>query len=128
MIGDSVPDGSHDRFVALADISRSARVLEEETVRLHPEDAISTKLWVEKMKEKNVSIFFKSKIDPPPEDSGLQEDVFMLCMQTAFQMDAFRRLGNGFIGIDATHNTTQYQNLQLYTVIARDRWARGVLN
>jgi hypothetical protein len=40
-------------------------------------------------------------------------------------MDAFRRLGGGFIGIDATHNTTQYQDLLLFTIITRDHWGRG---
>lgn len=40
-------------------------------------------------------------------------------------MDAFRRLGDGFIGIDATHNTTQYQDLLLFTIVARDRWGHG---
>ena len=37
----------------------------------------------------------------------------------------FRRLGNGFIGIDGTHNITQYEGMELYTMIARDRWGQG---
>ena len=50
-----------------------------------------------------------------------------MCIQTPFQVDAFWRLGNGFIGIDATHNVTQYHNFLLFTIIARDRWGRGTL-
>jgi hypothetical protein len=64
----------------LADVNRMAHVLEEENIRLHPEDAISTKLWVEKLKEKNISIFYKFKLDLPPPGSELQNNVFVLCI------------------------------------------------
>ena len=40
-------------------------------------------------------------------------------------MDTFQCIGGGFIGIDATHNTTQYQDLLLFTIIARDHWGHG---
>ena len=43
----------------------------------------------------------------------------------SFQLDTFLHLGSGFIGIDATYNTTQYQNLLLFTIIARDHWGQG---
>ena len=103
-----------------------ARVLEEEKVRLHPEDAISTKLWVDRFKAENIGIFYKDKLEKPPLGSRLHADTLVLCIQTVFQMDAFRRIGEGFIGIDATHNTTQYKDLQLFTLIARDRWGHGM--
>ena len=35
----------------------------------------------------------------------MHEDHLIVCLQTQFQLDAFRRLGSQFIGIDATHNT-----------------------
>jgi hypothetical protein len=92
---------------------------------LHPEDAISAKLWMDRLKDENVHVFYKDKLDPPPLESRLQPDTFVLCIQTSFQLDAFRRLGQGFIGIDATHNTTQYQDLLLFTIVARDRWGHG---
>jgi hypothetical protein len=53
-------------------------------------------------------------------DLGLLEDAFILCIQIDFQLDAFRHLGSSFIGIDATHNITQYQDLLLFMIIARD--------
>jgi hypothetical protein len=102
-----------------------ARAIEQECIRLHTEDAISTKLWVDRLKADNLNIFYKDKLDSPPIGSRLQKDTFVLCIQTSFQMDAFRRLGNGFIGIDATHNVTQYQDLLLFTIIARDCWGHG---
>jgi hypothetical protein len=53
------------------------------------------------------------------------KDAFVMCLQTPFQMDAFRCLGNGFIGIDATYNLMQYQNFLLFTIVARDQWGCG---
>ena len=103
-----------------------SQVIEQETIQLHAEDAISTRLWVDKLKSNSVNVFYKDKLEQPPSGSGLQQDAFILCIQTPYQLDAFRHLGSGFIGIDATHNTTQYQDLQLFTIIARDRWGHGM--
>ena len=102
-----------------------ARTVEEEDIRLHKEDGISTKLWVDRLKANNTHTFFKDKVDSPPSGSKLQREDFIMCIQTAFQADAFRRLGNGFIGIDATHNITQYPDFLLFTIVARDRWGHG---
>ena len=101
------------------------RYHERDKICLHPEDALSIRLWVDKLKSSDAQIFYKDKIDLPPPDSTLHEDVFVLCIQTAFQVDAFRRLGGGFIRIDATHNITNYQDLLLFTIVARDRWGHG---
>jgi hypothetical protein len=125
VISDLAPQGSRDRFITLTDVHRLSRMLDEEKIRLHPEDAISTRLWVDHLKSDHVNAFFKSRLDQPPSGSRLQPDVFVLCMQTRFQLEAFQRLGNGFIGIDATHNVTQYQDLLLFTIVARDRWGHG---
>ena len=107
-------------------MSRAACVLDAETIQLHPEDVISLRLWVERFKEENICIFYKDKIDPSPPDLPMHEDHLILCIQTQFQLDAFRRLGSRFIGIDATHNTTIYPDMMLYTIIARDEWGHGV--
>jgi hypothetical protein len=121
-----VPSGSRDRFIALGDVSWMAWALEEEKVWLHPEDAISTKLWVNRFKDENIGIFYKDKLKKPPLGSRLHADTLVLCIQTTFQMDMFRHIGEGFIGIDVTHNTTQYKDLQLFTLIARDWWGHGM--
>jgi hypothetical protein len=124
-IQDSAPNGSWDRFILLQDICRMACMVEEEDIRLHKEDGISTKLWVDRLKATNIHLFYKDKLDPPPSGSRLQGEDIILCIQTAFQADAFRRLGNGFIRIDATHNITQYRDFLLFTIVARDRWGHG---
>ena len=102
-----------------------AHVIEEEEIRLHDEDGVSTKLWRDRLEAENIRAFLKDKITSPPPGSNLDKEAFVMCIQTPFQLDAFRRLGNGFIGIDATHNITQYQNFLLFTIVARDRWGRG---
>ena len=119
------PHGSRDRFISPQDITRLGRLLTNDKIRLHPEDAIFTQIWADKLRSENARIFHKNKVDPPPPGSSLQQEDFVLCIQTPFQLDAFRRLGDYFIGIDATHNITIYEGLQLFTIIARDRWGHG---
>jgi hypothetical protein len=76
-----------------------SHTVEQETIHLHPEDAISIKLWMDRLQEMEVNVFYKDKLTPPP-TSKLQGDTFILCVQTPFQMDTFQHLGNGsFIGI-----------------------------
>ena len=62
--------------------------------------------------------FYKDKQDHPPEGSDLADDVFILCIQTKLQLELFRKFGNTFLGIDATHNVTQYKGLLLFMIMA----------
>ena len=96
-----------------------------EFVQLDPNDAHSIQLWVERIQSWGDFIFYKNKEDPPPEGSGLADDVFILCLQTKFQSESFRRLDDTFLGIDATHNITQYKGLLLFTIMAWDHWGHG---
>jgi hypothetical protein len=56
----------------------------------------------------------------------MHEKDVLLCIQTPYQLDTFRCLGHGFIRIDATHNTTQYEGIMLYTTITCDDWGHSV--
>lgn len=71
-------------------------------------------------------MYYKDKQDLSPEGSDLDDKLFILCIQTSFQKSAYERLGNGFLGIDATHNVTQYKGILLFTLMARDNWGHGV--
>ena len=102
-----------------------ARIIEEEKIHLHKEDSISTKLWMDRLEADSTRVFYKDKITPSPSGSNLDKETFVMCIQTPFQVNAFQHLGNGFIGIDATHNITQYGDFLLFTIIARDRWGHG---
>jgi len=119
------PDSSCDQLIALEEVNRIAQVLENDKIRLHPDDTVSTRLLMEQLSSKGTLTFYKDKQDRALIDSRLPDDAFVLYIQTSFQLDAFQRLSNGFIGIDATHNTTQYQDLLLFTIIARDQWGHG---
>ena len=124
-IRDAAPDDSRDQLICLEEVNCIARAVDNQDIRLHPDDAISTKTMIENLSSSGTLIFYKDKQDHAPIDSRLPEDAFALCIQTSFQLDAFRCLGNAFIRIDATHNVTQYQNLLLFTNIARDRRGHG---
>lgn len=69
---------------------------------------------------------FKSSCDPVPTGfEGLCPSTFALMIQTPYQAEQFRKEGHRFAGIDATHNTTHYENTSLFTVIVWDRWGHG---
>jgi hypothetical protein len=67
----------------LQDVSQMSHAVEQETIHLHPEDAISIKLWMDRLKEDNMNVFHKDKLTPPPSASRLQEDT-LFCVQTPF--------------------------------------------
>ena len=112
-------------MIALKEVNQIAHTLDYDKIRLHPDDAISTRLLIEQLATQNTLTFYKDNQDHALIDSRLPEDAFVLCLQTSFQLDTSWRLRNDFIGIDATYNITQYQNLLLFTIIARDHWGYG---
>jgi len=112
-------------LIALKEVNQIAHALNNDKIRLHLDDAISTRLLIRQLATQDTRTFYKDRQDHAPIDSRLPEDAFVLCIQTSFQLDAFQRLGKNFIGIDATHNITQYQNILLFTIIARDDWGHG---
>ena len=101
--------------------------MENNEICLHDNNTISIRLWAAWLQEDGVEVFLKDKLDPPPPESGLSPDCFVLCIQAEFQKNQFRKLGSDFVSIDATHNTTQYTGAQLYTLLVRDMWGHGVL-
>ncbi len=111
----------------MCDISRFHRIVENDEIHLDDNDGISIRLWVAKLRQGGTVAFLKDRRDPPPLGSSLSSDVFVLCLQTEFQRDRFQALGSDFLSIDATHNTTQYTGVQLYTLIVRDLWGHGTL-
>jgi hypothetical protein len=106
-------------------VNRWGWIVEQSEICLHLVDIISTQLWIDKLKEDNVLAFLKDKTKEPPLGLNLDKDTFVLCIQTPFQLNTFQHLGNGFIGINATHNVTHYKDYLLFTIITRDNWGRG---
>ena len=111
----------------MRDIHRLCRIVENNEICLDDNDAISMRLWVTQLQQAGGEATLKDKLDPPPPGSELSPECFVLCFQTIFQRDQFQALGSNFLSIDATHNTTQYAGLQLFTLIVRDSWGQGTL-
>jgi hypothetical protein len=116
-----------DRYITMWDINRLHQIIQDGEICLDENDAISIKLSATHLQEVGAEVIMKDKIDPPPYGSGLSPDTFVFCIQTRFQNHQFNSIGRDFLGIDATHNTTQYAGLQLFTLIARDHWGHGTL-
>ena len=125
VICNTVPEGSRNQLIALKEVNQIAQVIDDHKIRLHPDDAIATRLLMDELSTQGHLTFYKDKQDHAPINSRLPEDAFVLCLQTDFQLDTYQCLGSGFIGIDATYNITQYQDLLLFTIIARDHWGHG---
>ena len=71
-------------------------------------------------------VYYKDKQDPPFEDSNLASDVFILCIQSQFQKNVYKHLDNVFLGIDVTHNVTQYKGILLFTLMMWDHWSHDI--
>ena len=110
----------------MRDVNRFQRIVDDEEIRFDENDMISIKVWATRLQEAGAKVM-KDKIDTPPPGSGLSPDTFVFCIQTKFQKNQFTLIGENFLGIDATHNTTQYAGLLLFTLIARDHWGHGTL-
>ena len=116
-----------DYHMTMCDISHLCWIVENEEICLDNNDVISVRLWVTKLQQCGARAVLKDKTNPPPPESRLSQDSFVLCIQTEFQRDCFCMLGSNFLSIDATHNTTQYTGVQLFTLIVRDLWGHGAL-
>ena len=99
--------------------------MEQQEIRLHPQDVISVWLWVDRFRDNDTLVFYKDKVDQPPPNSQLEKDTFVLCIQARFQLDAFRCLRDRFIRIDATYNVTRYPGFLLFMIVAQDNWGHG---
>ena len=111
-------EDERDHYVTKGEISRIRKDVQRANIQLDPNDAQSTRNWVDALRSEGEFIYYKDKRDPPPEGSDLASDLFILCFQTKFQKEAYNRLGNAFLGIDATHNVTQYKRILLFTLMA----------
>ena len=114
-------------YITMHNISCLHQIVENNEIHLDNNDAISIRLWVTRLQQGGVGVVLKDRMDPAPPGSGVDDDCFILCLQTEFQRERFQALGSNFLSIDATHNTTQYAGVQLFTLIVRDLWGHGML-
>ena len=95
---------------------------------MHRNDGESVLQWVDCLQKSGEILAFKSSAEPAPGGSGLAPDTFVLIIQTRYQKEVFEKYGQAFAGVDATHDTTHYENTSLFTVIVQDHWGHGENN
>ena len=97
-------------------------MIEAKNIRLDKDNGKSMLHWVEKLRESGEIIAFKSSMGAVPNGLALAKDAFVLVIQTKYQKEVYQKWGNEFIGVDATHNTTHYDKMSLFTIMVRDQW------
>lgn len=112
-------------FITKADIRAIQVGIEAEEVRLAKDDASSTLAWVERLRAEGSLLGFKAVADLAPEGSGMPADTFFLAIQTPWQQSIHDEVAEYVLCIDGTHNTTQYYNCNLYTILGRNKWGHG---
>jgi MULE transposase domain len=70
-------------------------------------------------------LLFKGVTDPPPDGSRVEADVFVLIIQSKWQREVWKSIGQNYLGTDGTHNVTKYEKTNLYTIMGRDEFGRG---
>ena len=105
---ESTKQTNRDYYITMRDINCIQQIVEDEKICLDENDAISVKVWATWLQQEGASVILKDKIDAVPPESGLSPDTFIFCIQIAFQKDQYNLIGKDFLGIDDTHNTTQY--------------------
>ena len=94
-------------------------------MRLASQDGTSVLKWVQILQAQGHHVEIKTSSDPPPSGSGLENDAFALIIQTQYQRECWIKYGKEFAVIDATHNSTHYENMSLFMVLVCDRWGHG---
>ena len=103
-------------------------LVKAEKIQKHPIDAISVSLWADELELAGSLLGFKRRNDPPPPGHNIDDDAFIMMIQTPWQRKRWEEIGDNYLGIDATHNTTHYEGFLLFTLMARDRWGCGTLS
>ena len=103
-------------------------LVETKTTCYHQDDGISMSIWAEHLKNEDSLLYFKRWCNPPPRDRNIDKDAFILMIQTPWQRERWKEFGGHFLGLDAMHNTMQFEGFQLFTLIARDLWGCGMSN
>ena len=95
------------------------------TIRLSVDDGESIEFWVKHFQEEDAVLCYKHCSYPAPPGSGISPATFFLMIQTEWQRGMAEEIGNWMLQIDGTNNVTEYLNLNLYTILGKDKWGHG---
>ena len=119
-------DDEKDYYITTEEIYRIRKEVLRVDIWLDANDAHSTQIWVDRLWLQGIFIYYKDKWVSPLEGSDLASSLFALYIQTPFQKDTYKHLGNQFLGINMTHNIIQYKGILLFTLIVWDNWGYGM--
>lgn len=128
-IRDSVSDGlNRQHLTTRKDLHNIKQQYNIEGIIRHANDLSSVTAWVEEMRamQYNPILVFKKKGQKqPPEMDNVSDDDFILCIQTEFQRDMFKKFGSSVICIDSTHGTNLY-DFTLTALLVVDEYGEGI--
>ncbi|KAL1457152.1 hypothetical protein WDU94_001813 [Cyamophila willieti] len=118
-------DYSRNDFIQLKSLRERKRKLLLSTNSLVLDDAQSTLLLVDNLKAEKFDpvLIFKPMGIPDP-DLDLDENIFMIGIQTLEQLKMMELCGRDILVIDATHDMTQY-GCQLLNIMGVDEFNKG---
>ena len=98
------------------------------SIKRHQNDATSVNLIVEELRNEhyNPVLIYKPQGRTEPQCPTLQDETFVLALQTKFQKDLYEAHASTILCIDSTHGTNQYR-LKLITCIVPDDHGKGMI-
>ena len=115
-------------MITRKDISNIERLFGLRETEKHPDDAISTALWVEELHHRgdtNPVLLFKEQGKLLDGYDHLKKDNFMMILQTPLQANLMKKFAKKVVCIDSTHKTTGYDFL-LITMLVVDEYGEGL--
>ena len=77
-------ENERDHYLTMGEIGWIRKDIERESIQLDPNDAKSIWIWVSALQSEGNFVYYKDRLDRPPEGSDLAEDVFLLYIQMKF--------------------------------------------
>ena len=93
----------------------------------HKDDATSVATWVQEMmnSDSNPVLLYKPQGSKPTQETpSLNDDDFILALQTPLQAEVLEKFGTNIICMDDTHGTNSY-DFSLITVLVVDEFGEG---
>ena len=112
-------------FLKKTDIKNIEAKVKDFSIKRHQNDATSVNLIV-RNEPYNPVLIYKPQGRSEPELPMLQDDTFVLAIQTKFQKDLYEAHASTILCIDSTHGTNQYR-FKLITCIVPDDHGKGML-
>ena len=109
------------------DIANIERAFGLRRAERHKDDATSVAVWVQDMmkSESNPVLLYKPQGSQPSQETpSLEENDFILALQTPLQADMLVKFGSNIICMDDTHGTNSY-DFSLITLLVVDEFGEG---